>query len=220
MRSSWKVPALSLVVVLASCGAPQQPPATVTDDLKRDLAAASASTELAPAPKSYERARFVSPIEQSRADRPSARPTRAPQQSAHVAHDMTAHRDAPAPAAVPASQPAVAEAVATLESEAPAAVATPAASAPEPSVVIVQGAPREPEPIRVSVGRPGTIIGDDGLGGLGGVIGPSDGIAGGSILRGGHGGVDKCDPRTHGRPAMPTSSRPTFRMPSFPSGRR
>jgi hypothetical protein len=216
MRSNWNVLALTLAVVVASCTEPKEPAPTITDDLKRDLAAASASTELAP--RKFERTRFVSTIEQSRPGVPSrtAAPTVA--RAAHAEHDMTTHT---APAAEPAPQPVAAEAVATLEAETPAAVTTPAASAPEPSVVIVQGAPREPEPIRVSVDRTGTMIGDDGVGGLGGLIGPSDGIAG-AVIRGGHGGVDKCDPREHagGRPAMPTSGRPTFRMPSFPGGRR
>jgi hypothetical protein len=214
MRSKWKVPALTLAVVLASCTKPQEP-ATNTDSLKRDLDAASASTELAP--KTYERARFVSPIEQVRPTAPALASVPA---SRRVGHDMTTH-EAAAPATEPVPQPAVAEAVATLESESPATVATPTASAPEPSVVIVQGAPREPEPIRVSVSRPGTMIGDDGVGGLGGLIGASDGVAG-AVIRGGHAGVDKCDPRAHagGRPAMPASGRPTSRMPAYPSGRR
>jgi hypothetical protein len=220
MRTNWHVPALSLAVVLVSCSKPQEPAATISDDLKRDLAAASA-TDLAPAQKSYERARFVSPIEQTRPGTPARTAARTPApvvaRAAHAGHDMTEH----APAAAPAAEPAVAEAVATLEAEAPATVATPTASAPAPSEVIVQGAPREPEPIRVSVGRPGTMIGDDGVGGLGGLIGASDGIAG-AVIRGGGVGEDKCDRRAHagGRPAMPTSGRPTFRMPSFPGGRR
>jgi hypothetical protein len=214
MRSNWNVLALSLAVVLASCSKPQEPAAKISDDLKRDLDAASG---LAAAPKSYERQRFVSQIEQSRAGQPSARPNRAPQPASHdmASHHVTVKTDEPAP------EPVVAQSVATLEAETPAAVATPAASAPEPSIVIVQGAPREPEPIRVSAGRPGTMIGDDGVGGLGGLIGPSDGIAG-AVIRGGHPGEDKCEPRGHagGRAAMPTSGRPTFRMPSFPGGRR
>jgi hypothetical protein len=217
MRSIWNVAALSLAVVLASCSQPKEPVAAIAGDLDRDLAATAASAELAPAPKSYQRARFVSPIEQSRPGVPARTPAPVTARAAHVRNDISAHA---APPAEPARQPAVAEAVATLESEAPTAVATPAAAAPEPSVVIVQGAPREPEPIHAPSGRPGTMIGDDGFGGLGGVIGPTDGIAGGSILRGGRGTVDKCDPRTHGRPEMPTSGRPTFRMPSHPSGRR
>ena len=216
MRTNWIVPALSLAVVLASCSRPQEPAATISDDLKRDLAAATASTELAP--NRYQRARFVSPIEQARPGVPSRVAAPAPR---HAEHDMTSHETAraSAPAAEPAASPVVEEPVETLETEAPAVVAT-ASSAPEPSVVIVQGAPREPEPIRVSTGRPGTMIGDDGVGGLGGLIDVSTGIAG-AVIRGGHGGVDKCDPRSHGggRPAMP-AGRPVFRMPSFPGGRR
>ena len=205
MRSNWKVPALSLAVVLVSCGSPQEPAPAVT-----------ASTELAPAPQSYQRARFVSPIEQSRAGVPARRPAPA---VSHAEHVMTSHEATYAPAPEPAAQPVVAAAVATLEADLPTAVVAPTVSAPEPSIVILQGSlPSEPEPIRVS--RPsGPMIGDDGLGGMGGVIGPTDGI-GGAIIRGGHGGRDKCDPRLHGRPQIPTSDRPTFRMPSFPSGRR
>ena len=216
MRTNWHVPALTLAVVLASCSRPQEPAAAISDDLKRDLAAASASTELTP--KSYERTRFVSSIEQTRPGVPARTAAPVVARDEHSGHDMTAHEPAPAPAA----EPTVAAAVATLEAETPVTIATPAASAPAPSEVIVQGAPREPEPIRVSTGRPGTMIGDDGVGGLGGIIGVADGIAG-AVIRGGPVGEDKCVPHGRGgggRAAMPTSGRPTFRMPSFPSGRR
>jgi hypothetical protein len=54
------------------------------------------------------------------------------------------------------------------------------------------------------------------MGGLGGILG---GIIGGVVIRGGHGGVDKCDPRTDGRGGRP----PIFDQPNtglpLPSGR-
>ena len=57
--------------------------------------------------------------------------------------------------------------------------------------------------------------GGHGGGGWGGLIG---GIIGSVVIRGGHGGVDKCDPRTDGRARPPISDRPDFSMP-LPIGR-
>jgi hypothetical protein len=68
-----------------------------------------------------------------------------------------------------------------------------------------------------SVGQGG--IGDRSAGGgLGGILG---GIIGAVVIRGGHGGVDKCDPRTDGRRRGGIGGvfdRPDFGMP-VPTGR-
>lgn len=206
MRSNWKIPALSLALILAACGSPERP-AAITEDLKRDLAAVSASIELSPAPKSYQRARFVSSIEQSRAGRPAKHPAPA----AHAEHAMASHVPAAAsPTTEVAPELVASDAVVAMTSESPAPASTPAASTTEPSIVIVQTPEPAREPARGPSAPSGGMIGDDGQGGLGGLIGGP----GGAVIRGGHGGVDKCDPRKHERPQIPTSDRPTFKMPS------
>lgn len=117
------------------------------------------------------------------------------------------------------------------ESASPAPIA--AAPAPEPTVAIV--ASSQPSNEQVSGGSDG--VGDRGHGGgLGGLLG---GIIGSVVLRGGHGGIDKCDTRTagRGRPPMtagtdpvtggsdtegrarpPVTDRPDFGLP-IPTGR-
>jgi len=72
MRTNWQVPALSLALALGACGKPQEPASALPDDLQRDLAAASAGSDLATATQSYKRARFVSTIEMSKAAQMSA----------------------------------------------------------------------------------------------------------------------------------------------------
>lgn len=217
MRSNWKIPALSLALILAACGSPERP-AAITEDLKRDLAAVSASAELFPAPASYQRARFVSAIEQSQAGQPAKRPSPA----VHAEHAMASHEPAAAsPTTEVALESIAPDAVVAMTSESTEPASTPAASAPEPSIVIVQTPESVREPARGPSAPSGGMIGDDGQGGLGGLIGG----LGGAVIRGGHGGVDKCDPRRDGRPQIPTSDRPTFKMPvqggrSFPGGRR
>jgi hypothetical protein len=58
-------------------------------------------------------------------------------------------------------------------------------------------------------------VGDRGHGGgLGGLLG---GLIGAVIIRGGHGGIDKCDPRTDGRANPTVIDRPDFGMP-LPTG--
>lgn len=217
MRSNWKVPALSLALMLGACGSPPQP-AAITEDLRRDLAAAAASAELSPAPKGYQRARFVSAIEQSRAGRPAKRPSPA----VHAEHAMASHEPAAAsPTSEVAPEPVAPDPIVAMTSASPEPASTPAASAPEPSIVIEPAPEPAREPARMPTGPSDGMIGDDGQGGLGGLIGGPGGV----VIRGGHGGVDKCDPREHGRPQIPTSDRPTFRTPvqggrSFPGGRR
>jgi hypothetical protein len=223
MRTHLKVATLSLVLAAGACARREEPAATLSDDLKRDLAAASAASgDLAVAPQSYQRMRFVSDVEQprkvERVKRPSAarRPPR-----------PTVARS-PAPETEPTREP---EALAAAEAPAPAPVPESEAAMPEP-VVIAQRPTPDPLPADVipvsepsgggmgERGRRGGI-GGSGVGGMGGILG---GILGGVVIRGGHGGRDKCDPRTDGRTRPPVYDRPTFGMPmptgqTFPMGR-
>jgi hypothetical protein len=199
MRTDVKVAAISLAVVLGACSSRQDKSTGLSEDLKRDLAAASGPAgDLTTAPRAYERTRFVSEVEMARVKTP-------------VSHAVASkHRSPPVLRAEPVKKPAadvVAEpTVASTEASAPAPapVAAPEAISTDPVVIAQQ--PSEPSaPARApSPGRgdDGRSVGQGGIGerhgggGLGGLFG---GIIGAVVIRGGHGGVDKCDPRTDGR---------------------
>jgi hypothetical protein len=216
MRTNWKVSALSLVLVLGACSRREESAAALPDDLKKDLAVASASGgDLAIAPQGYQRARFVSAIEQSRA----AQPARRPKSAHHALHAMVTHVSASATTTDAAPEPAM-----DVASEAPEPVATPAETAPEPTAEV---APHpSPEPVRQAGASEEIGAGDRGRGsGLGGLLG---GIIGAVVIRGGHGGIDKCDPRHEGRGGTTiVVGRPDFGgypvpigQPTFPGSRR
>jgi hypothetical protein len=210
MRMELKAATLTLAVLLGACSRREEPTATLSDDLKRDLAAASAPGDLAVAPQSYQRMRFVSDAERTRAAQPAKRPKvtrnpirptvrRAPK--AETVADVSTAKEAVAEAP---AQPAPAEPV----------------SAPLPEPMVIAQRPT-PDPVYVpSRGSPGDGgMGErgrnGGIGGIGGILG---GIFTGVVIRGGHGGVDKCDPRTDGRGRGGVIDRPVFGMP-VPTGR-
>jgi hypothetical protein len=212
MRANYKVASLTLALVLSACSRREEPTATLSDDLKRDLAAASsASGDLATAPQSYQRMRFVSGVELTKSE-PAHRPAVAKKPiRPTVRRSPKAEQPLPEPAREP-------EAVAVAEKPAP----VPAAEAPMPEPVVIAQRPTPdytPSNIPASLPSDGGI-GDrrrgGGVGGLGGILG---GIIGGVVIRGGHGGVDKCDPRTDGRGGRP----PIFDQPNtglpLPTGR-
>lgn len=199
MRTDVKVAAISFAVVLGACNTRQEKATGLSEDLKRDLAAASAPGDLATAPSAYKPTRFVSKMEMTRSTTPAPRLVATKRKTPKAIRAEAVKKPAP-------------EVVAdeTVKSdEAMAAAPTPAAapnateSAP---VAIVQ----EPTPEQTPVTAPSsTGRGDEGRGdgnggigerrsggGLGGILG---GIIGAVVIRGGHGGVDKCDPRTDGR---------------------
>jgi len=214
MRTDYKVASLTLALVLAGCSRREEPTATLSDDLKRDLATATSETgDLATAPKSYQRMRFVSDVEQAKAEpahRPavSKRPIRPTVRKSPKATEVL-----PEPAREPE---------ATAVAVAPAPV--PAAEAPIPEPVVIA---QRPTPDYTPSSIPSTLPSDGGIGerrrgggggvgGLGGILG---GIIGGVVIRGGHGGVDKCDPRTDGRGGRPPIfDQPNTGMP-LPTGR-
>ena len=221
MRTDVKVAALSLAVVLGACDRRQEQATGLSEDLKRDLAVASAAGDLATAPRAYERARFVSDVEMARAKAPAPRPVASKRRTAPVRR--------PEPVSTPAAEVVEEPTVASNEAPAlePAPVAVATETAPEPVVVIVQQPTTEtaPAPIPVSTGRgdDGRSVGEGGIGERrpgGGIEGVLGGIIGGVVLRGGRGGVDKCDPRTDGRRGRGgiIARRPDFGLPS-PVGR-
>jgi hypothetical protein len=213
MRTYRKVTTLSLSLLLGACSGRQQQTAELPDDLKKDLAAASAAgNDLAIAPPSRRSVRFVSDIEQWKGGAPVKRA-----KASHHTVRPTVHR-APAQPMMEA-EPSVSVASA---SSAPAPITV--APAPEPASVIAATPSPEPSSAPVGSGSDGRT-GDRGQGGgIGGLLG---GIIGTVVLRGGHGGIDKCDTRGEGRarPPVMVTDVGDFGLPLptggiFGSGRR
>jgi hypothetical protein len=198
MRKHVKVATLSLAVFAGACGTRKENTATLPDDLQKDLAAASAPAgDLAVAPKSFEKTQVVSAMERTtgstrvkaivktkRRTKPMVRPepVRKPAEMVAAADEAGTTEMAPSPtekAPAPSDLPTIPEPVAT---------------APQP------GAEPASAPVPTRGGSGGGGIGSGrrggGIGGLGGIFG---GIIGAVVIRGGHGGVDRCDPRTDGR---------------------
>lgn len=200
MRSDTKVAALSLSVLLGACGTTDRPAAARPDDVTPAPATATAP-ELVTAPQAYERMRFVSDIEQSRATQRAMKPG--------VAHQ---HHTASSVASVTSSEVAT-EAVATLAS-APTPVLTAEAPRSEPSVLVSARPAPEPQRSHGGPSADGDVLDHAGSGGgLGGLLGGNGGTV---VIRGGRAGMGKCDPRTDARNR--SSGKPDFIMPS-PVGR-
>ena len=223
MRTDVKVAALSLAVVLGACNSRREQATALSDDLKRDLAAASASGgDLTLAPQGSAGSKVVSRMEMTRSTTPQPRlvaskrrtpkAVRAEASKKPTANDVVADEtvksdEAPAPAPTPV------------------ATTNPTESAP---VTVVEQPTPEPAPTtapaNTGTGDEGRGSGDGGIGergrgsGIGGILG---GIIGAVVIRGGHGGIDKCDPRTDGRRRGGMGGmmdRPDFGMP-VPMGR-
>jgi hypothetical protein len=193
MRTVSKVAALSLALLYSACSKRPEPTASIPDDLQKDLAAASAPAgQLATAPQNYQRMRFVSDIERSRATTPAPRP------KVSRRHER-----------MTASQHASGDPMASMASRTLETVATPAETpAPEPTIVVA--AQPAPEPMVMQSGGPSDAGVSDHGGGIGGVLG---GILSGVVIRGGRAGPDKCGPRTDGRARGTITGRPDFSMP-------
>jgi hypothetical protein len=222
MRTDVKVAAISFAVVLGACNSRQEKATGLSEDLKRDLAAASAPGDLATAPRAYERTRFVSEVEMNRANKPVPKVVASKRRTKPVVR--------PQPVTKHADEVVADENVASNEelAPAPAPVAAPT-STPAPTVIAQQPTDEPvPGPQTANPGRgdDGRSVGQGGIGergsggGLGGLLG---GIIGAVVIRGGHGGVDHCDPRTDGRRrggmiGGGMMDRPNFPLP-LPTGR-
>ena len=186
MRRYTTVATLSLTFALGACGRPQQA-TDLPDDLKNDLAAASVGGgALTIAPQRRQPMRFVSDVEQwkggssVRLHKAARHPVR--HEAKPVADDAMDMGTAP---------------VVTVASGSTIPQPIAAAPAPEPTTAIVPSSQPSSEP----VGGGSDGVGDHGRGGgWGGILG---GIIGTVVLRGGHGGIDKCDTRTDGRGRPP-----------------
>jgi hypothetical protein len=207
MRTDWMVATtLASALLVGACGREQERPAGLSDDLKTDLAVAStAGGDLATAPRSYQRMRFVSEVEQLEASAPAKRI-----RASHHPVRLAARR---APAPDPSAEAAPDPVDAMAEMPEPTAAPSAEAPTPEPAAVIAQQPAPEPTVVPVGSSTEGSA-GNQGHG-WGGLLG---GIIGAVVIRGGHGGVDKCDPRTDGRARPRVTDRPDFGLP-LPTGR-
>lgn len=182
MRSTWRMVTLVLAAGV-SCGRGDNEASKLSEDLQKDLAAASsASMALASAAQGYQPMRFVSEIEQvKRAEPVARRPEPKPVVHDHSAAEAQQER-APDPAPMP-----VVETPKAPEAEQPAETS----DAPRvPSVA--------PRPAPMPVDYPADV-GSGGTAGPGTREGPDLGTIIGVIIRGGVLDPGHCPPR-RGRP--------------------
>jgi len=186
--------------------------AALTADLKRDLAAASASgVELASNVGDYQRTRFVSAIESPA--------TSAPVRKRNVHKPVARPASAGEGQVAKSPEPAVENKVEVAQPEPSTETPAPAVEAPTVVAATPRPTPVGTAPATTDVGS-GAIGGGShggGLGGIGEAIGTIIGVA---VIRGGGGGIDHCDPRTDGRGGIympPGRSRlPNGRIPRGP----
>lgn len=193
MHKFVKVSVLPMAALALACGrGSSTTDATLADDLKRDLEAASASSvELAATARDYQQTRVVSAIESPRSSAPvRRRSVRRP-----VAQPVAANEPeiAKAPDPAPENRVDVAEPQPAEEAPAPA-IDTPTNVAVSPRPTPVGSAPATTDAGSGGVGG-GSRGG--GLGGVGEAIGTIIGVV---VVRGGSGGIDHCDPRRDRRP--------------------
>jgi hypothetical protein len=199
MRTDVKVATISLAMVLGACSTREEKPTGLSEDLKKDLAVASASAgDLATAPNAFKPAQVVSSVEMTRSKTPVPRLVASKRRTPktiraeavkHAASDVVAN-------------PEVKGTEADAPTPTPVAINNPTESAP---VAVVEQPTPEPTPVSTTAntgrGEEGRGEGSGGIGESGRGEGRGRGIGGiiGVVIRGGIGGVDKCDPRTDGR---------------------
>ena len=177
----------ALVLLLGACSRGASSPDALPDDLKRDLASASTSSDFAPAGASGSRMQFVSSIERTESSAPAASPKVAKQPAPPMHRRPTTH--APAKAKTPMTVASASESVAepapvpapTTESAPISEPAPEPASAPVPSSIPTSGSGRGTHPGR-GQGSGGAVGGI-----LGGILGSVIGGGGGGYGHHGHG---------------------------------
>lgn len=196
MRKFVGVAGVSVTLLAAACTGPEQ---SVDEGLRKDLELASTASPitLASSPKA---AQVVSAIE-----RTAPAPRR-------VAPSQRAVRHVPAPSRIQA--PVEVEEADVAEEVEPAPVEI--AEVPEEVAPVPSARPRPVESPGAGAGAGG------GYGDIGGGRGESVGTIIGVVLRGGHAGVDDCDPRVDGRRGRGGHIAINNRIPvigTFPAGR-
>ncbi len=212
MRKFAKMSVLPVAALALACGRGEssEQAAALTDDLKRDLQAASASSvELATTARDYQPTRFVSAIEAP----PASAPVRRRSVRRPVAQPVAATEPevAKAPDAAPENAVDVAVAEPSVETPAPT-IDTPTNVAVTPRPTPVGSAPTATDEGRGSVGGGS---GGGGLGGVGEAIGTIIGVV---VIRGGASGVDPCIPHGGRRPRNGPVVYPNPRYPQVGGG--
>ncbi len=188
MRTTIARLIVPVAAIAMACAKGASSPATVSDDLQKDLQAASASKLELAGQNGYKPMRFVSEIEQSNGAEPVV--------ASRVPRRVAAKSAGPAPEEKRSPTPEPREDTQVAQAPAPQAE-SPAPSTDVPSVPIVAPRPA-PMPVDMPVASSG---GSGGYGSGGGVgdrgEGRGEGIGGiiGVVIRGGGVGVDHCDPR-------------------------
>lgn len=180
MRTSLVRVMVPLAVFAAACDGGDARSASLPDDLKQDLAAASApKLELANGAADYKPMRFVSDLEQTNVATPV---TRAP-----TPRPVRTPAPAPQPQEQPAPQPEAQVAVAPQPPQVEEAVSAIPSVAPRPSAI-----PVDVPSTQGSGDYDGQVFGRGGDRGegIGGIIGV--------VIRGGGVGPDRCAPRRRG----------------------
>lgn len=192
MNKFVKFSVLPVAALAVACGRGKSADkdAALTADLKRDLAAASASgVELANS-SDYQRTRVVSAIESPA----TSAPVRKRNVHKPVAHPASAGEGQVAKSPEPA-----------IENKVEVAQPEPSTETPIPTVETPTTVAATPRPVPVGTAPASTDVGSGavgggshggGLGGIGEAIGTIIGVA---VIRGGGGGIDHCDPRTDRR---------------------
>jgi len=215
MRSSMLAVGLS-AFVLAACGRNgASSNRTMTDDLKRDLQAASTS-DLNLASQQAGKSFALTEIGEQSAPAPAKVMKKSAGPKAVRSKTPTVKAAPENTVAAEASQPTT-RAVAQAPSPEPA----PTTEAPAPAVPRPSPTPIDPNAGQGAPGRDGggSTAGDGGGGGIGAVLG---GIFG-AVIRGGVVDGDHCDPRSEGRhhPRGPYSGPPGYPgypTPTYPPG--
>lgn len=212
MRKLVKASVLPVAALALACGrgTSNDQGATLPEDLRKDLQAASTSgLELASAARDFAPTRVVSaiespaasaPVKHRRRPRPVARPTASNEPSI-----------AKAPDPAPENKIDVAEPQPSVEAPAPA-IDTPTDVAVVPRPTPVGSAPA---PTDAGSGGVGGGSRGGGLGGIGEAIGTVIGVV---ITHGGAGGIDHCDPRTDARRGRGRIFIPNTQIPRRPGG--
>lgn len=189
MRTMLRVAVPSLVILLAACSDRHEQSATRLDVQKKP------AVDLASAPKTYTRMRFVSPIEQSGTNEHA--------RSARSDRATTVH----AVAAVKTID-AVRDPIASLASRQLLPVSTTGAtSSPDVSMTLATHLTAEPPRMAMASGEAAMV---DHAGEASHPV-----AIGTSVIRGGlMGGEKKCDPRTDTHTTPQELGRPDFAMPA------
>ena len=205
MRSSMVAVGLS-AVVLAACGK-NQPNRAMTDDLKRDLQAASTS-DLNLASQQAGKSFALTEIGEQSAPAPAKVLKRASGPKAVRSKAPTVKASPTNTVAAETAQPTVQQV-----SQAPSPEPAPTTEAPAPAVPRPSPMPANPNAGQGAPGRDGggSSAGSGDGGGIGAVLG---GIFG-AVIRGGVVDGDHCDPRSDGRGRR----RPPYGYPGgYPGG--